>query len=84
MFNLFLHKYSIFHKSSLWGSIVPAETLNLHVFYILLFFLSSSLSPSTRAECMNHYLLEKSGFFFKSLGPEPLYINCCLLYYVQC
>lgn len=38
MFNLFLHKYSIFHKSSLWGSMVPAETLNLHVFYILLFF----------------------------------------------
>lgn len=38
MFNLFFHKYSIFHKSSLWGSMVPAETLNLHVFYILLFF----------------------------------------------
>lgn len=65
MFNLFLHKYSIFHKSSLWGSMVPAETLNLHVFYILLFFfiLSSSFSLSARAKCMNHYLFERSIFF---------------------
>lgn len=40
MFNSFLHKYSIFHKSSLWDSMVPAETLNFHVSFILLFFLN--------------------------------------------
>jgi len=65
MFNLFLHKYSIFHKSSLWGSMVPAETLNLHVLYILLFFFILVLPfPRQRAQNAWTTIYSKEDIYF--------------------
>lgn len=81
MFNSFLHKYSIFHKSSLRGSMVPADTLNLHVSFILLFFVCFRfVLPLARAhaKCMIHYLLEKSTFFFHWVQ------NYCTLIVIYC
>lgn len=79
-----------FSISLLYGSMVPQEKHLLHVCFILPLFVSilNIRLFSHPRECIIHRLFERNysffPLFFQPLGPEPLYINCYLLYYVQC